>query len=73
MKLEQIAESLTTPSVAIPASGAGVVAINFISSLPTILNALWISYVFLLILHKAYTMYKEFKQDSCKDVNTPSK
>jgi hypothetical protein len=71
MKLEQITETLTTPSVAIPASGAGVVAINFIASLPVILNAFWIAYVFLLVFHKAYKIYREIKLDRRGDNDNP--
>lgn len=67
MNLEQITETITTPSVAIPASGAGVVAINFIASLPVVLNTLWIAYVVLLVFHKAYSIYRQIKEDRKKD------
>lgn len=72
MKLEQITETLTTPSVAIPTSSAGVVAINFIASLPVVLNTLWIAYVILLVFHKAYKIYKEIKGDRGKDDGSDS-
>jgi hypothetical protein len=73
MKIEQVLENLTSPPVAIPTSSAGVFAINFIASLPVLLNSLWITYVLILLLKEIYKLYKEIKEDrKLKNGSSPS-
>ena len=56
----QITESITAPASTVPVL-AVVGATNWISSLPEVINFLTILYLFLLIVHKGYIFYREWK------------
>ena len=56
----QITETITSPASAVPVSGL-VATGNFLASLPEIVNILTIVYVSLLIIHKSWKMYADWK------------
>lgn len=53
-------DSITSPTTAVPVIGVAGYA-NWLTSLPTIINVLTACYLFLLVSHKAYTMYREWR------------
>lgn len=58
-----ITEAATQPASAVPVTGLVAVG-NLFSLLPEIVNVLTIVYVSLLIIHKAWKMYAEWKEGS---------
>jgi len=55
-----VVDSVTSPNTAVPTVSI-VGAANWLHSLPDIINVATIIYLVLLIAHKGYKMYKEFK------------
>lgn len=67
--INSITETATQPASAVPVTGL-VAAGNIFTSLPEIVNILTIVYVAMLIIHKAWKMYAEWKTGSIlKDNN----
>lgn len=58
-----ITENMTNPNVATTIGGTAIVA-NLIGFLPTLINVFVAIYFALMIVHKAYQMWKEYKQDA---------
>lgn len=56
----QITESVTSPSSTLPVVTL-VGAANWLSSLPEIINILTAVYLVLLVSHKLYVFYREWK------------
>lgn len=67
--MNHIVENATSPGVAIPV-GSATIAAGFISALPVLINLIVGFYFTLMVIHKIYQMYKEWKADhsgtSCK-------
>lgn len=57
---EQAASMVTSPNTSIPVIGT-VGAANWLGGLPEIINVLTVIYLILLVMHKGYNMYKEYK------------
>lgn len=60
--MSAIVEHATSPGVTIPIGGITVVA-GFLGNLPLLINLAVFTYFTLMAVHKAYQMYKEWKQD----------
>ena len=58
-----VVDSVTSPNAAVPTVSL-VGAANWLHSLPDIINVATIVYLLLLISHKAYKMYQEWKHPS---------
>lgn len=58
--ISRVTEAVTQPSNSVPAVGMLGVA-NFYAMLPEAINILTIIYLFLLVLHKGYVLYQEWK------------
>lgn len=59
--LNQAFDSITNPQVAVPTVAVGGAANAFIDHLPMLINCGMAVYVVLLVGHKAWTWYTEFK------------
>lgn len=57
-----VVENATSPPVAVAVGGTSIAA-GLVGSLPVIINVLVVTYFSLMILHKAYQMWKEWKAD----------
>lgn len=57
---EQAASMVTSPTTSIPVIGT-VGYVNWLGGLPEIINVLTAVYLILLVTHKGYNMYKEWK------------
>jgi len=67
--LTQITETATQPASAVPVTGL-VAAGNILGALPEFVNILTALYILLLIVHKIWKMYAEWKAGSIlKDTN----
>jgi hypothetical protein len=66
--MSYITEQATSPNTSIPVIGT-VGAANWIGMAPEIINVLTVIYLVLLVAHKGYNMYKEYKtgKDTEKD------
>lgn len=64
--MDNIVESATRPEFAVPIGGATVAA-GLIGSLPVIINIIVTIYFTLMVVHKAYQMWKEWKADRNKE------
>lgn len=62
MPLRTFADNATDPAVAVPVTTAGAIA-NLVDALPHIVAAGWLVYIVLLISHKSWQMYKEWRDD----------
>jgi len=69
--MDHIVESATRPELAIPIGGATVAA-GLIGSLPVIINIAVAIYFTLMVVHKAYQMWKEWKTDHNKGKDASS-
>lgn len=58
-----ITEQATSPNTSIPVIGT-VGAANWIGMAPEIINVLTVIYLVLLVAHKGYNMYKEYKTNT---------
>lgn len=56
-------DSVTSPNATVPIIGTAATA-NWLVGLPEIINILTAVYLVLLVAHKGYNMYKEYKQGS---------
>jgi hypothetical protein len=63
MSVQNITENMTNPSVATAVGGTTVLA-NFAGSLPILINVIVAVYFTLMVVHKAYQMWKEYKADT---------
>lgn len=59
--MKVISEAASSPQVAVPLT-SGVALSNVFQVLPDIINIGTVVYLSLLIVHKAWTMYQEYKQ-----------
>lgn len=57
-------ETFTSPSVAVPITTTTTVLSTFMDNMPMLLNIGSFIYLILLITHKAWQMYKEWKNKS---------
>ena len=62
MSLQTITDSVTNPNVAVPVATVGTV-FNAIIDLPYIISVGWLVYLALLIGHKIWQMWKEWRDD----------
>lgn len=62
MPFKPLIENATDPAVAVPVTTAGAIA-NLIDNLPHLVAAGWLVYIALLISHKGWQMYKEWRDD----------
>jgi hypothetical protein len=69
--MDQIVESATRPELALPIGGATIAA-GLVGSLPVIINVAVAIYFTLMVVHKAYQMWKEWKQDQRAIEDDPS-
>jgi hypothetical protein len=60
MNLQVITDAAASPSVAVPIA-AGVSVGNFLAFLPIAINALTFLYLLMLVGHKGWIWYKEWK------------
>lgn len=68
--MSNITETVTNPPVAL-ATGAVVVASNtFWDTLPYVINGIMVIYAILLVVHKAWQIYRDFKKDKQEDVTS---
>lgn len=58
-----ITENMTNPTIATTVGGTTILA-NFAGSLPVIINVIVAIYFTLMVVHKIYQMWKEYKADS---------
>lgn len=63
--MNNITETVTDPGVGAVIGGATVVA-NMAGNLPTVINVFVAIYFALMVVHKLYQMYKEYKHDHRK-------
>ncbi len=63
-----ITENMTNPNVATTIGGTAIVA-NLIGFLPVLINVFVAIYFLLMIMHKVYQMWKEYKQDKASKDN----
>lgn len=57
-----ISDVASSPLVAIPL-GLGTAAANFIALLPILINCAMFSYFVILVLHKIWVWWKEYKKE----------
>lgn len=57
-----VIENVTSPPVAVAVGGMSITA-GLVGSLPVIINILVVAYFSLMIIHKGYQMWKEWKAD----------
>lgn len=57
-----VTESFTSPAIAVPVGGVTLAA-GLVSSLPVIINVIVCVYFLLMVTHKAYQMWKEWRID----------
>lgn len=62
MSLQSVTDSVTNPAVAVPVATIGTLA-NWVAELPHVVTIGWLIYVVLLICHKGWSMYKEWRDD----------
>lgn len=60
--ISPVTESLTSPGIGTAVGGITVVA-NLVGALPVVINIAVAIYFTLMVVHKAYQMIKEIKQD----------
>lgn len=60
--VQSVVEHSTNPNVAIPSLGAGSLA-NMLVMIPNFINILMLIYAILLVSHKVWNMYKEWRDD----------
>lgn len=58
-----ITENMTNPGTATVVGGTTILA-NFVTALPVLINVAVLTYFTLMIIHKAYQMYKEYREDN---------
>lgn len=63
MSVTNITENMSNPSVATAVGGTTVLA-NFAGSLPIVINVIVAVYFTLMVVHKVYQMWKEYKADN---------
>lgn len=54
-------DTATNPQIAVPVTGVASLTSAFADNLPVIINIGWALYLALLIGHKAWTWYKQWK------------
>ena len=69
MSVSTITENMSNPSVATAVGGTTILA-NFAGSLPVVINVIVAVYFTLMVVHKVYQMWKEYRADN---PNAPSK
>lgn len=70
MSINTITENMTNPTVATGVGGTTVLA-NMAGSLPTVINVIVAVYFTLMVVHKIYQMWKEYKTDKAsKDASS---
>lgn len=63
MSVHNITENMSNPSVATAVGGTTILA-NFAGSLPVVINVIVAIYFTLMVVHKIYQMWKEYKADN---------
>ena len=56
-------DTVTNPNVTIPIVATSTFLTSFMDNLPIMMSVGSFIYLVLLIVHKVYTMYKDFKED----------
>lgn len=56
-------DTVTNPQVTIPIVATSTFLTSFMDNLPTLMSVGSFVYLVLLIVHKAWSMYKDFKAD----------
>lgn len=62
MNVPTIVEAVTHPNVAVPVTTVGTLA-SVLAALPHVVMCGWVIYLLLLISHKGWQMYKEWRDD----------
>jgi hypothetical protein len=62
MSLQSLTEAVTNPNVAVPAASFGALA-NMMVMVPHLINMGTAIYITLLVCHKGWQMYKEWRDD----------
>ena len=68
MNVENITENMTNPTIATTVGGTTILA-NLAGSLPVLINVFVAIYFSLMVVHKAYQMWKEYKADKAAETN----
>lgn len=63
MSVNHITENMTNPGLATTIGGTTILA-NFAGNLPVIINVIVAVYFTLMVIHKVYQMWKEYKADN---------
>lgn len=63
MTYQNITENMTNPGTATIVGGTTILA-NFVTALPVLINVAVFVYFTLMVIHKGYQMYKEYKEDN---------
>ena len=63
MSISNVTENMTNPTIATTVGGTTILA-NLAGSLPVIINIAVALYFTLMVIHKAYQMWKEYKADN---------
>ena len=63
MSISSVTENMTNPTTATTVGGTTILA-NLAGSLPVIINIIVVVYFSLMVVHKMYQMWKEYKADN---------
>lgn len=63
MSISSVTENMTNPTIATTVGGTTILA-NLAGSLPVIINIIVVVYFSLMVVHKMYQMWKEYKADN---------
>ena len=63
MSISDVTENMTNPTIATTVGGTTILA-NLAGSLPVIINIIVVVYFSLMVVHKMYQMWKEYKADN---------
>ena len=63
MSISNVTENITNPTIATTVGGTTILA-NLAGSLPVIINIIVVVYFSLMVVHKMYQMWKEYKADN---------
>lgn len=59
--MKEYMDAVTSPQVAVPVVTTSTLISTFMDNLPVLLNICSFIYILLLIIHKVWGMYKEYK------------
>ena len=65
MYMDSIMENISNPST-VAIIGGTTIATNFVTTLPVLINVVVLVYFTMMVVHKGYQMWKEYKNDNRK-------